>query len=81
MVANGAKNTKQNSPLDKFVGAGENSANKGGERWEADWSQVNSPLLVGAIAAAAHFQGALLFGLSRDGYMFNVTVFSPQRKK
>jgi hypothetical protein len=51
-----------------------------GEIITADWRTVDSSLILGALYAYTAAGGAVLYGVSRDGFLFSVTVYAGGEK-
>jgi hypothetical protein len=47
---------------------------------QADWRTVDSNLILGALYAYTAVGGAMLFGTSRDGFLFSVSVYAGGEK-
>jgi hypothetical protein len=51
-----------------------------GEVLTADWRTVDSSLILGALYAYTSVGGAILFGVSRDGFLFSVSIYAGGEK-
>jgi|PlaIllAssembly_1097288.scaffolds.fasta_scaffold15164_4 hypothetical protein len=47
---------------------------------QADWKTVDSNLILGALYTYTAVGGAILFGTSRDGFLFSVSVYAGGEK-
>jgi hypothetical protein len=59
-----------------FVASLNHTQEEAGEALTADWRTVDQSLLLGAIFAYTSCGGAILFGTSRDGVLFSVSVYA-----
>lgn len=75
MPRHGKAQTGYNDPLKQFMGTKQTAAGQGSNTPKADWSQVDATLVHSAVIATTYLGGAILIGVSKDGYVFNVSIF------
>lgn len=64
-----------------FVKNLQTPASEGGNgETQADWQTVEANLILGALYAYTRVGGAILFGTSRDGFLFSVSIYAGGEK-
>jgi hypothetical protein len=81
MSRNGQKKAQEPSILQQWILKKEGTSATQGVQSEADWSGVNPQLIVGSVVAAANLGGAILFGRTRDRFMFAITLYAEGDKR